>query len=816
MKKTGARKARKPSRGQKLSHTRRPGDMDVAQWQTQLRRQFGRAQAFKLENIGESAVFSEFHVTNPKSGTRYRVAIRGTQPGENFCACPDFATNDLGTCKHIEFVLGKLQRKPGGKKALARGFHPPYSEIHLQYGGERRVRWRAGTGCPPALSRRAERLFNGAPAGVLPTTHFPKLSAFFEEAGKAGHELRCYEDALGFIAQARDTVERRRIIDVAYPEGARSPGLKGLVKAELYPYQAEGALFAARAGRCLIADEMGLGKTIQAIAAAELFARHFGAERVLVVCPTSLKHQWQKEIARFADREAQVLGGLRALRVRQYQEDCYCKIVNYDVLDNDLELIRAWAPDVVIADEAQRIKNWNTVAARALKRIESPYAIVLTGTPLENRLEELVSIVQFVDRHRLGATWKLRHAHHSTDETGRVIGYKDLDKLGKTLAPVLLRRRKSEVLSQLPARVDNTIFVPMATEQRIHHEENGEIVARIVQRWRRTGYLSDADQRRLTCALQNMRMACNSTYLLDQKTDDGAKPDELMTLLEEWFERPDAKAVVFSQWVRTHELIARRLEKKRWDYTLFHGGIPGAKRGALVERFHEDPKCRVFLSTDAGGVGLNLQHAASIVVNMDLPWNPAVLEQRIGRVHRLGQSRSVQVVNFVAEDTIEERMLSLLAFKKSLFAGVLDGGQSEVFLGGSRLAKFMESVNAVTGASMGTEREPPARQEPRPTAASTRSAAAPRPPLPVSQPVEVASNPWTPLLNAGLKLVEALAAAPSPNRDGDGKARVPATSPWIETDVQTGRPYLRLPLPEPQVVQQLSDALSRLIAGLGR
>ena len=97
--------------------------MDVAQWQTQLRRQFGRAQAFKLENIGEGAVFSEFLVTNPKSATRYRVAIRGAQPGENFCACPDFATNDLGTCKHIEFILGKLERKPGGKKALARHHH---------------------------------------------------------------------------------------------------------------------------------------------------------------------------------------------------------------------------------------------------------------------------------------------------------------------------------------------------------------------------------------------------------------------------------------------------------------------------------------------------------------------------------------------------------------------------------------------------------------------------------------------------------------------------------------------------------------------
>jgi superfamily II DNA/RNA helicase len=132
---------------------------------------------------------------------------------------------------------------------------------------------------------------------------------------------------------------------------------------------------------------------------------------------------------------------------------------------------------------------------------------------------------------------------------------------------------------------------------------------------------------------------------------------------------------------------------------LFHGGVPGDKRGALVDRFNNDPACRVFLSTDAGGVGLNLQHAAAVVVNMDLPWNPAVLEQRIGRVHRLGQTRGVQVINFVARGTIEEGMLSVLAFKQSLFAGILDGGESEVVLQGTRLSKFMETVEQVSGAA---------------------------------------------------------------------------------------------------------------------
>ena len=135
-----------------------------------------------------------------------------------------------------------------------------------------------------------------------------------------------------------------------------------------------------------------------------------------------------------------------------------------------------------------------------------------------------------------------------------------------------------------------------------------------------------------------------------------------MVILEELFERPEAKAVVFSQWVATHELIARRLERKRWDYALFHGGVPANRRGKLVERFHDDPGCRVFLSTDAGGVGLNLQHAACTVVNMDMPWNPAVLEQRIGRIKRFGQKRdTVDMLNLVNEQTVDEKIYDRLS-----------------------------------------------------------------------------------------------------------------------------------------------------------
>jgi len=807
--------SRRPAGEPRLSRNRKPEEMPVEAWQAGLRRQFGREQPLELEAAGvDAAAGWEFSVVNPQSATRYRVAIRGVRRGENFCACPDFATNDLGTCKHVEFVLARMSAKRGGKAALERGFRPPFSEVHLRYGAERRLCFRAGSECPAALALKGAALFGDAADAAQ------GLDTFLRAARKAGHEVRFYDDARAFLAQQRDAVQRSKALADAFPKGPKSPALRKLLKVPLYPYQAEGALFAARAGRSLIGDDMGLGKTIQAIAAAELLTRHAGVERVLIVCPVSLKHQWQREIARFTDRSVEVVQGAREARRAQWTDvrdpGAWAKITNYETLARDLELINAWAPDLVIADEAQRIKNWDAVAARALKRVASPHAIVLTGTPLQNRLEELVSIVQFVDQHRLGPTWRLLDDHQLRDESGRVIGYRDLDRLGATLAPIMLRRRKSEVLDQLPERVESTLFVPMTEQQLAHHAENGDVVARIVKRWRSRGFLSDVDQRVLTCALQNMRMSCNSTFLLDHETDHGTKVDELMVLLEECLEQPDAKVVVFSQWLRTHELILRRLGARDWGHVLFHGGVPGAQRQSLVDRFHADPDCRLFLSTDAGGVGLNLQHAAATIVNMDLPWNPAVLEQRIGRVHRLGQRAGVQVFNFVAQGSIEQGMLSVLAFKKALFEGVLDGGASEVSLQGTRLAKFMSTIDEVTGA-MGVA-EAPASLGPEPVVASgglPDSAIQEAPVVASARGDEgsgaakaAAPDPWATLVDAGLQLLDAISSRDAGASRGFGAS--------IERNHATGRDMLRIPLPQPETLARLMQAVGGLMARLPR
>ena len=204
-----------------------------------------------------------------------------------------------------------------------------------------------------------------------------------------GHEVRCYDDVMAYIAAYQDDAHRRAVVESRLNGDIESPIFTTILKTTLYPYQRQGALFALKAGRCLIGDDMGLGKTIQAIAAAELMAELFNIGKVLIISPTSLKYQWKTEIEKFSSREALVVEGLNHQRRPLYRNDSFYKLINYELVARDLALIKEWAPDLIILDEAQRIKNWKTRTAKTVKELESTFAIVLTGTPIENRIEEL-------------------------------------------------------------------------------------------------------------------------------------------------------------------------------------------------------------------------------------------------------------------------------------------------------------------------------------------------------------------------------------------------------------------------------------------
>jgi len=216
----------------------------------------------------------------------------------------------------------------------------------------------------------------------------------------------------------------------------------------------------------------------------------------------------------------------------------------------------------------------------------------------------------------------------------------------------------------------------------------------LVFKWRKQGFLNEKDRQSLMVFLNMMRMVCDSTYILDQKTRFDTKIGELMNILDEVFAENEEKVVIFSQWERMTRLVAEELDQRNVKYQYLHGGVPSSDRGKLFEGFNNDPECKVFLSTDAGGVGLNLQ-AASLLINLDIPWNPAVLEQRIARIYRLGQKRNVSIINMVSTGTIEHKMLGVLSFKKGLAEGILDQGDNTIFLEDSKFKVLMNTVESI-------------------------------------------------------------------------------------------------------------------------
>jgi hypothetical protein len=271
-----------------------------------------------------------------------------------------------------------------------------------------------------------------------------------------------------------------------------------------------------------------------------------------------------------------------------------------------------------------------------------------------------------------------------------------------------------------------------------------------MRRWERQGWLSDIDRRRVLCCIQNMRMLCDSTFLFDKQTNYSPKLQEFREILRELAIEENRKVVVFSEYERMTYLAGRELRKMGIGFVSLHGGVPSRHRGALIEKFRNDPACKVFLSTDAGGVGLNLQ-AASAVVNFEPPWNPARLEQRIGRVHRLGQSRPVHVVHMLTTESIEERVWETLRLKKSLFAGVFDSPAAEVDFAKLGRKTVLQAVKEIFA-------NQPAK--PTPAIEPPPSEAVPlKPSAPALAPGDGIDKTAANLIEAGVRFIESLASA---------------------------------------------------------
>jgi superfamily II DNA or RNA helicase len=641
----------------------------------ELRRWRGRTEIVAIEALEpEHRLFGSFRVQSG-SGGAYEVEIRSAGTFINSCSCIDHRANGLGTCKHIEGALAALQRR--GATAFRAGAAEGSARVEVFL--DRRetprpaVLWPANR-ADLRLARKwlAPFLTPGGGIDEAPDRIAALVAAWQSAPAKVRRALRVSRHFGPWLERQRRLASRAEARTAFLAEVESGKADFDVVRSPLLPYQREGMLHLAFGERALLADEMGLGKTIQAIAACELLAQRKGVARVLVVCPASLKAEWEEQIARFTARATRCVFGPRHHRLAAYRAPTFFTIVNYEQVLADADAINAaLAPDVVVLDEAQRIKNWHTKTARRVKELRSPYAFVLTGTPIENRIDELYSIVQYLDPELVGPLFRFNRDFYQLDDRGRPVDYQNLAELRRRVAPVMLRRRKAEVESELPGRTVKNYFVGMADEQKRRYEEYRLLAARLIAQAQKRP-LRPEEFERLQMYLACMRMICDTPAILDPTCRISPKLEELERVLADLLEEPDRKVIVFSEWERMLELV-RELAREMGLETAWHtGSVPQQRRRAEITRFKEDPACRLFLSTDSGSVGLNLQ-VASAVVNVDLPWNPAKLEQRIARAWRKNQTRSVEVVNLVCEGSIEHGIVALLGAKQALADGVLDG-----------------------------------------------------------------------------------------------------------------------------------------------
>lgn len=658
------------------------GTMIAREVAIQARRDRARREFFRIEHASpstkgepESKFLGLYRVTG-ENNRQYDVLIRDPDPEHhvNRCSCLDYESNNLGTCKHVEAALGYIRRKHGSQIRAAK---PRLLDINrltvyvtLRYVGD--GTWTAAPVYDHALDPGLLRLVNHYLMPYLallednPAAFLKRLERFVQEVeefgGRAIVEPEVHDYATTVTHRTQRDARRRELLARVEAGQARLD----LLKLPLYPYQAVGTLFLAFTERALLADDMGLGKTPQSIAAAHLLKEWHEIKRVLVITPASVKLQWGKEIERFTDESYTVITGNKARRAQQYAQESFFTITNYELVLRDLEHVHALKPDLVILDEAQRIKNWRAKTSQAIKELPHPFAFVLTGTPLENRLEELYSIVEFLDDKLLGPPWQFMAQHVIKDEWGGIIGYKDLEGVRRAIAPILLRRRKADVLQQLPERIDNDFWLELDTEQERLYRPLEKQLAQLLR-------APEWDQRQSALALSllnKLREGATAAQLVNPDVRSSSKLRELPALVEE-IASEGHKMLIFSQWERMTRYAQEAVARLPIKSVRLHGGLGIRARERIIEQFNTDPDTMLFISTDAGGLGLNLQ-AASFVINLDLPWNPARVEQRIGRAHRIGQTQPVNVINIIANNTVEQRVLEVLYHKQELFEEMLD------------------------------------------------------------------------------------------------------------------------------------------------
>ncbi len=601
------------------------------------------------------------HILTNERGVKYKIFLRDFENETGYSDSPDSKLNKLGTTKHIMYAFEQYKSKHYLQKKLKDIY--PFVEIFSDPLNDYKISWFYSDYLPIEEHRLISKYFGKNK--FIEDNKITSFLNFIEEA--SGNDMICIRpevtEKIERVFESEMLKELEQSISLDY----------SIISANLFDYQKQGIKFTVFKKAAIIADEMGLGKTLQAIGTAIFKKQIFDFKKTLVICPASLKEQWKKEVENYTEEKALVIQGNPEQRKKQYEdEDHLFHIVNYETILRDHRVINKAGFDFMILDEAQRVKNFETKTASAIRRLEAKHTLVITGTPIENKLIDIYSIVNIIDPYFFGPLWEFSYQHCLFDpkKHNKINGYYNLQKLNEKLNGILLRREKRKVIDQLPNIQQYNIPVLLSPLQAEYHAGFAAGIAKIISK----KFLTLYDMQRMQMLLAKMRMVCDSTYLVDDETNESPKLEELKYILLEKLDvqNNDRKIIIFSEWIKVHKLIGQILRENNIGFVELNGKIPVKSRGELIRKFETNKHSKIFLSTEAGGTGLNLQMADTII-NFELPWNPAKKNQRLGRIDRLGQkSKKLTVFSFISKDSIEEKIASGLLVKQNLFDGVLN------------------------------------------------------------------------------------------------------------------------------------------------
>ncbi len=634
----------------------------------------------------DTALFGRYLVTPIEGGEPWSLQLRGPRPRDVLCSCQAFALSENGSCEHSQFLLNQLRAD------LAAGWQAEYSELGLSGGARRQLLWRQSPACPAELADEVQLGLRAIQQGKRQGVQV--LTQLLQHAAELGHELRVDAAVWEQLALAGDAAERVRLLGEAYPQLFDSPGLRNLLKLPLPHYQLEAALFAVCAGRSLVADDLGLGLYAQALGAAELMLRHFGVERVLVLCAESSQTRWLSETQSLSARRAGLIWGDASTRREQLDAAGEIKIAALNTLQQDLTLLQAYAPELIIIDEAQRLDAATLARLQQLDR--GGFVLMLSSQLLNAQPQILLPLVEMLDCHRQGALADFLAEHVHRDAAGRVSGFMALGVVDETLERLVFSRAKSELLPNLPLALVQLRALPLSEAQLALQAPLQNELRRSVSRWQRSGFVSGAEQLQLLRLLQDLRRLAISPQLLAGQADAGRLSDApkliaVAAVARELQGRALERLRVCSQWDDALNLLQPVLQSAGIACVQIQAAQPLAQRRALAERWRNETRATVLLCSDAAAQGLDLQLPRCGLLNLELAWGEDVLEQRLASVAD-DDARGLPLVQLQAQGGFESALLQLQDGSEALPACSLDGDVGLQVLQGQALAAFMQAL----------------------------------------------------------------------------------------------------------------------------